>query len=43
VTSNDPISYATTGIVLMTAGILAMVIPARRAMSVDPMVAIRHE
>lgn len=43
VTPSDPVSYFATGIVLMVAGILAMVLPARRAMSVDPMVAIRHE
>jgi putative ABC transport system permease protein len=43
VTPDDPISYVTTGIVLMATGILAIIVPARRAMSVDPMVAIRHE
>jgi ABC-type antimicrobial peptide transport system permease subunit len=43
VTTGDPISYGISGIVLITAGIIAIMIPVRYAMSVDPMTAIRYE
>ncbi len=43
VTPGDPISYTGTGIILFTVGILAMLLPLRRAVSIDPMMAIRHE
>jgi putative ABC transport system permease protein len=42
VTSRDLISYAGSGIVLASAGVLAMLVPVHRAMCVDPMDSIRH-
>src|SRR5262249_61323064 len=39
----DPLSLAAAALVLAAAGVLAAVLPARRAMSVDPMIALRHE
>ena len=43
VTPGDFLSYAGTGIILFAAGILAMLLPLRRAVSIDPMTAIRYE
>ncbi len=43
VTSRDLMSYAGSGCILIAAGTIAMLLPVRRAMSVDPMVSIRHE
>ena len=39
----DPISLVAAALILASAGVLAAVLPARRAMSVDPMIALRHE
>jgi len=39
----DPFTYAVTSIALTAAAMLACYVPARRAMHVDPMIALRHE
>jgi ABC-type antimicrobial peptide transport system permease subunit len=39
----DPVAYLGTAAVLTLAAIAATIIPARRAMTVDPVVALRHE
>jgi putative ABC transport system permease protein len=43
VTPFDPASYSTTAIILLGVAALACYIPARRAMRVDPIVALRQE
>jgi len=40
---SDPLTYAAIALVLATVGVLACYIPARRAMRVDPMVALKYE
>jgi predicted permease len=43
VTPRDLMSYIGSGVILVSAGTLAMLAPVRRAMSVDPMAFIRHQ
>ena len=40
---NDPVTVAAGIVVLLTAGLAASYMPAMRASSIDPMVAVRHE
>ena len=40
---SDPLTYVTVAILLSIVGLVACYIPARRAMRVDPVVALRHE
>jgi ABC-type antimicrobial peptide transport system permease subunit len=43
VSAGDPLVFAAILIVLALAGVLGCAVPARRAMRVDPIVALRYE
>ena len=43
VSAHDPLTFAAVALLLVIDAIVACYIPARRAMDVDPMIALRHE
>ena len=43
VTPSDPLTFVSVGLVLAFAGFLGCAVPARRAMRVDPVIALRRD
>jgi len=43
VSPTDPFTYLAVGLVIIGVALLACMVPAQRAMRVDPLVAIRNE